>query len=45
MVIGNWNTKGLGAPMGKDPEGEIRALFFLMLERAWNLQGYGCCPR
>ena len=36
VVIGTWNTRGLGAPTGKDPEGKIRALFSLMLERKWN---------
>ena len=36
VVIGNWNTRGLGAPKGKDPEGKYRALFSLMLERGWN---------
>ena len=36
MVVGTWNTRGLAAPKGKDPEGKFRALVSLMLERGWN---------
>jgi hypothetical protein len=36
LVVGTWNTRGLGAPKGGDPEGKVRALFTLMKERGWN---------
>ena len=36
LLIGTWNTRGPGAPMGKDPEGKTRALFRLIAERKWS---------
>ena len=36
LLVGTWNTRGLGAPKGVDPEGKIRALFRLMSERKWG---------
>ena len=37
MVIGTWNTRGLGAPLGKDPVGKFNSLFSVMAERQWNV--------
>ena len=36
LIIGTWNTRGLGAPQGKDPEGKLKSLFKVMSERKWS---------
>ena len=32
-----WNTRGLGAPFGKDPAGKLAALTRVIAERRWNV--------
>ena len=36
FTIGSWNTRGLGAPFGKDPAGKEHAIGRFMSERNWN---------
>ena len=36
LLVGTWNTRGLRAPKGKDPEGKMRAFFSLLHERKWS---------
>ena len=37
LVVGTWNTRGLGAPKGIDPEGKTKALFELIHDRKWSV--------
>ena len=36
LLIGTWNTRGLGAPFGKDPEGKATAIAKVLAERQWS---------
>ena len=35
-MIGTWNTRGMGAPFGKDADGKVRAISRLIAERKWS---------
>ena len=36
VLVGSWNTRGLGAKFGKDPAGKIDAIFKVIAERRWS---------
>ena len=36
VLVGSWNTRGLGAKFGKDPAGKTEALFKVIAERRWS---------
>ena len=36
LTIGSWNTRGLGAPYGKDQAAKFKAISHLLDERKWN---------